>query len=78
MQSLKPEMVIPGHYIKNDTSPALLDFVKTSLTDYKNAAISHKDSSSIISDMEKKYPDFLVNNLLNLEQKFLPVKLLGI
>ncbi|WP_074381128.1 MBL fold metallo-hydrolase [Bartonella doshiae] len=57
MQSLKPEKVIPGHYIKNDTSPTSLDFVKKYLTDYKNAALLHKDSSSIISDMEKKYPD---------------------
>ncbi|EJF98120.1 hypothetical protein MEI_00619 [Bartonella vinsonii subsp. arupensis Pm136co] len=57
MQSLKPEKVIPGHYVKDDTSPTSLDFIKKYLTDYKNAAISHKDSASIIADMKKKYPD---------------------
>lgn len=57
MQSLKPEIVIPGHYIKNEWSPSSLDFVKKYLTDYKKAAIAHKDSGGIASDMEKQYPD---------------------
>lgn len=57
MQSLKPEKVIPGHYITNDMSPSTLDFVKKYLVDYRSAAASHKHSAGIVSDMEKKYPD---------------------
>lgn len=57
MQSLKPEKVIPGHYIENDMSPSVLDFVKKYLTDYREAAASHCDSAGIISEMEKRYPD---------------------
>lgn len=57
MQSLKPEKVIPGHYIKNEFSPSVLDFVKKYLMDYKKAVIAHKDSGGIASDMEGKYPD---------------------
>lgn len=57
MQSLKPEKVIPGHYIKKELSPSVLDFIKKYLVDYKTAAIAHKDSEGIVSDMKKKYPD---------------------
>ena len=57
MQSLKPEKVIPGHFLQNELSPSALDFVKQYLMDYKKAVIAHKDSGGIVSDMEKKYPD---------------------
>lgn len=53
MQLLKPEKVIPGHYVKNDTSPASLDFIKKYLADYKNAVVAPKDSAGIVSEMEK-------------------------
>lgn len=56
MQSLKPEKVIPGHSVNNDTSPASLGFIKKYLTDYKNAVVAHKDSAGIVSEMEKHYP----------------------
>lgn len=56
MQSLKPQRVIPAHYVKEDTSPAVLDFVKRYLTDYKNAAMTHKDAAGIVAAMEAKYP----------------------
>lgn len=57
MQSLKPQRVIPGHYMTNDTSPATLAFVKKYLEDYKAAVTAHKDSAGIIADMGKKYPN---------------------
>lgn len=57
MQSLKPTRVIPGHYMRNDTSPATLAFVKKYLEDYKAAVTTHMHSTGIIRDMERKYPD---------------------
>lgn len=57
MQSLKPEKVIPGHYVKSTFSPAVLDVVKKYLSDYKLAVTANKDASGIISAMENIYPD---------------------
>lgn len=57
MQSLNPKQVIPGHYIKHDTSPEALDFIKKYLEDYKTAVTTYKDSAGIVSYMEKKYPN---------------------
>lgn len=57
MQSLQPEKVIPGHYIKSDMSPSLLNFIKKYLTDYRMAVTSHTTSAGIVADMEKKYPN---------------------
>ncbi|MDQ7098781.1 MULTISPECIES: MBL fold metallo-hydrolase [unclassified Serratia (in: enterobacteria)] len=56
MQSLKPEKVIPGHSINNDTSPKSLNFIKKYLIDYKKSALYHKNSADIIANMEKVYP----------------------
>ncbi|WP_455479491.1 MoaF-related domain-containing protein [Bartonella sp. B23] len=47
----------------------MLDFVKKHLTNYKNAAISHKNSTSIISDMKKKYPDLVSQQFLEFVAK---------
>ncbi|EIY5154410.1 MBL fold metallo-hydrolase [Klebsiella variicola] len=57
MQSLMPEKVIPGHYIKQDESPAALEFIMKYLTDYKNSVVTYKNASDIISEMVNKYPD---------------------
>ncbi|RYC38738.1 MBL fold hydrolase [Pectobacterium zantedeschiae] len=57
MRSLKPEKVIPGHYVKSDFSPAILGFVRKYLSDYKVAASTNKDASGIIAELEKAYPD---------------------
>lgn len=57
MQSLKPEKVIPGHYIKNDMSPSVLNFVEKYLMDYRDAVTSYKNSADIVSYMENKYPE---------------------
>lgn len=69
IQSLNPEKVIPGHYIKSDLSPAVLDFVKKYLEDYKMVVTTNKDSSTIISDMEKKYPNLSGKESLELGAK---------
>lgn len=57
MRSLNPQRVIPGHYLKDDTSPMTLAFVKKYLEDYKAAVTMHMHSAGIIRDMEQKYPD---------------------
>lgn len=56
MQSLAPEKVIPGHYVKSDFSPSVLESVKKYLEAYKAAVSTHKDSTGIISAMKKEYP----------------------
>ncbi len=57
MQSLRPERVIPGHCVQCGQSPAALGFVKDYLEKYKTALAVHKDSTGIITAMEKRYPD---------------------
>ncbi|KIC85300.1 MBL fold metallo-hydrolase [Pantoea agglomerans] len=70
MKALKPEKVIPGHYINNDMSPDSLNFVKKYLTDYKNSVVNHhNDSGAIISDMKKKYPELADEKTLNFGAK---------
>lgn len=56
MKALQPERVIPGHHIKSDLSPAVLDFVRQYLLDYRNAATPHHNAEHIIAEMDKRYP----------------------
>jgi len=59
MKSLTPNAVIPSHYTKEDTSPATLDFIIKYLEDYKDALDDNNNSSGVVADMEKKYPELL-------------------
>lgn len=57
MKALNPSVVIPSHFLKEDFSPKVLDFVKGYLTTFKNAAAKSSNSEGIINTMTTTYPN---------------------
>ena len=64
--SLKPEQVIPGHYIKSDFSPKPLDWIKGYLSNFKTAVTENKTSTEIVNFMKNKYPDLADEDTLKM------------
>ena len=56
MKSLQPSAVIPGHGVNAGTSPAMLDFVRGYLANYKAAAAASPNAAGIVQTMTAKYP----------------------
>ncbi|WP_253376953.1 Vmh family MBL fold metallo-hydrolase [unidentified bacterial endosymbiont] len=70
MAGLKPERVIPGHYL--GTPPAgtgAIDFTREYLERFEQALSEHKEASGVIADMKKQYPDLAEVSSLELSAK---------
>jgi glyoxylase-like metal-dependent hydrolase (beta-lactamase superfamily II) len=69
MKALQPQKVIPAHFNKLDESPAVLDFMESYLTDYKNAALSSSSGVELVNKMMVKYPQLAGKESLEMGAK---------
>ncbi|MEW7949335.1 MBL fold metallo-hydrolase, partial [Enterobacter hormaechei subsp. xiangfangensis] len=70
MAALKPEHVIPGHYL--GTPPAgtgAIDFTRRYLHQFEQALMTHKASTGVISTMKKQWPNLAEASSLELSAK---------
>lgn len=70
MQQLHPELVIPGHYLGHlPAKGEAITFTADYLQSFDEALKSHKNSDSLIKEMEKSWPDLKEKNSLELSSK---------
>ncbi|GAA0473284.1 MULTISPECIES: Vmh family MBL fold metallo-hydrolase [Tatumella] len=70
MLDLKPQRVIPGHYIgKAPSGDQAISFTLNYLQDFEKALQQHKDSAAVISSMEKRWPHLADKSSLELSAK---------
>ena len=70
MAALKPERVIPGHYL--GTPPAgtgAIDFTRRYLQQFEQALTTHKESTGVINAMKKQWPNLAEESSLELSAK---------
>ena len=70
MAALKPEHVIPGHYL--GTPPAgtgAIDFTRRYLQQFEQALTTHKASTDVIIAMKKQWPNLAEASSLELSAK---------
>lgn len=70
MAALKPEHVIPGHYLR--TPPAgtgAIDFTRRYLQQFEQALTSDKASTGVINTMKKQWPNLAEASSLELSAK---------
>ena len=70
MAALKPERVIPGHYL--GTPPAgtgAIDFTRRYLQQFEQALTTHKESTGVINAMKKQWPNLAEASSLELSAK---------
>lgn len=70
IEELKPEVVIPGHFLagsKKDLSS--IAYMKSYLADFEKAVSQSKTSDDVVSIMTKKYPNVGAENILSLGSK---------
>ncbi|VAE44859.1 beta-lactamase-like protein [Enterobacter hormaechei] len=70
MAALKPERVIPGHYL--GTPPAgtgAIDFTRRYLQQFEQALTTHKASTDVIIAMKKQWPNLAEESSLELSAK---------
>lgn len=72
MKSLKPKVVIPGHFIGNQPAGTqAIDFTSNYLVNLDTALAQYKDSTSVIATMKATYPDLSGEDSLETTAKVL-------
>ena len=58
IDSLQPEVVVPGHYVgENDRSVRAVHFTRDYIKAFDEETLKAKDSAELIDAMKKRYPD---------------------
>ena len=70
MAALKPEHVIPGHYLGSPPAgTGAIDFTRRYLHQFEQALMTHKASTGVISTMKKQRPNLAEASSLELSAK---------
>ncbi|MEX3018688.1 Vmh family MBL fold metallo-hydrolase [Kluyvera sp. STS39-E] len=70
MQSLKPQQVIPGHYLgERPANDAAITFTHRYLHTFEQALAQQKDSKAVIATMKAAYPKLADDSSLELSAK---------
>ena len=70
MQSLKPQQVIPGHYLgERPAKDAAITFTHRYLQTFEQALANHKGSADVIKTMKAAYPNLADESSLELSAK---------
>lgn len=70
MQALKPQQVIPGHYLgKRPTGDGAITFTRNYLKTFEQALASQKGSAAVIGAMKAAYPGLADEGSLELSAK---------
>ena len=70
IDSLQPEVVVPGHYVgENDRSVSAVHFTRDYIKAFDEETLKAKDSSELIAAMKKRYPDLAEASSLELSAK---------
>ena len=70
MQSLKPQQVIPGHYLgERPAGVTAITFTHRYLQTFEQALSQHKTSKAVISAMKAEYPNLADDSSLELSAK---------
>ena len=70
IDSLQPEVVVPGHYVgENDRSASAVHFTRDYIKAFDEETLKAKDSSELIAAMKKRYPDLAEASSLELSAK---------
>lgn len=70
MQSLKPQQVIPGHYLgERPANDAAITFTHRYLQTFEQALAQQKDSKAVIATMKAAYPKLADDSSLELSAK---------
>lgn len=66
MSSLKPELVIPSHFINSDFSPKIIDEIRRYLLNYLGATRRYTTSEAIVNAIKQAYPNLQKEDELRL------------
>ena len=70
IDSLQPEVVVPGHYVgENDRSVSAVHFTRDYIKAFDEETLKAKDSAELIDAMKKRYPDLGEASSLELSAK---------
>lgn len=70
MQALKPQQVIPGHYLgERPANDAAIAFTRSYLQTFEQALKDQKGSAAVIKTMKAAYPDLAEDSSLELSAK---------